>query len=123
MHRNCPECERKSVNLGRYPWSVKNVNCDNCGATFELKNTYLSAFNEFVWHFLVCGGFILALFFLNWKFIIVTAFLSFAYFPYHKAKYGELKLSGLRSRLKESGVVIDPKKAECARKKANAQKP
>ena len=117
MHRLCPECKKLGISLVRCLFADKSIRCTNCGASFNLKNTLLNKLNLGFWYVLMGSGILLLLLIFSWKLVAVLAIFSALYVPFHKANYGELKLSGLRARLKDEGVKIDSKKAENVRKK------
>ena len=114
MNRVCPECQNLSISLVRCLFSDKWIRCSNCGASFDLKNTLLNKVNIGFWSALMFSGVLLLLLLYKWKIIAVLALFSVLYFPFHKAKYGKLELTGLRARLKNAGV--DTEKTDNAKK-------
>ena len=118
VNRTCKECHNKTVEVSTYPWSKTIVNCKNCGAHFKLKD-------YFVWPFLffleisIPFGLLILLYYavLYWYFAIPMAVISVFILEYLKRRLAGLKLVGLRAKLKEKGVYIDPNKSAAAKRK------
>jgi len=118
INRTCEECNNDTIEIGIFPWSKTLVNCKNCGASFRLKD-YL------IWPILLLielcipFGFLILLFYsvIYWYWAIPLTVLSVFIIEYLKRRYASLKLVGIRAKLKEKGVKLDPIKLAAAKKK------
>lgn len=109
--RICPECNKKSVEVGVYLWSPSQVQCKSCGANFKLKSTLLSSLVFWVVTIIVSTPLLFIIVFGYWKVLLLFMLCGGFVFPFYEARYGNLQLCGIRARLKKKGVHIDSEKA------------
>jgi len=127
MKKACSECNSHSFKMGTFRTCILRrgffsdpiqLTCPNCGAHFDVKvKTPIivratSAIGFFILYaFLILSDVLLH----NWL-IFVAIFAFSITHAVHESTYISLELSGLRRKLKNKGVNIDPQKAANLRK-------